>query len=149
MVTTVGTESTLHDLLIDLVRLDYDAAVAYQAAIDRLENASFKAALAEFREDHLRHTRDLGECLRELGKTPPTEGDMKEMLATGKVVIAGLIGDKAILTAMRTNEDDTVTAYDRAAKFKGAPPDVLDVLERNQSDEHRHSDWIRSTLNTL
>jgi len=149
MVTTVGTESTLHDLLIDLVKLDFDAAAAYQAAIDRLDNPSFKSALTEFREDHLRHTRDLGECLRDLGKTPPTEGDMKEVLAKGKVVIAGLVGDKAILTAMRTNEDDTVTAYDRATKFKGAPVAVIDVLERNRSDEHRHRDWIRSTLSTL
>ena len=149
MVTTVGTESSIETLLEDLVRLDYDAASAYQAAIDRLENQSFKVTLGEFRDDHLRHTRELGECLRDMQKKVPTEGDMKEVLAKGKVVIGGLMGDKAILQAMRTNEADTVTAYDRAVKFKDCPEQVLDVLERAQNDEHRHCEWILQTLKGL
>ena len=35
MTTAVGTESTLESLLEDLIQLDYDAADAYQAALDR------------------------------------------------------------------------------------------------------------------
>lgn len=146
MVTTVGTEDRLDDLLRDLVQLDYDAAEAYKAAIERLENPTYKSALTEFREDHLRHTRELGECLRALGKAAPGEGDAKEFLAKGKVVIGGLLGDEAILRAMQSNEDDTVTAYDRATSFKNVPETVFDILERGQQDEHRHCDWIRSTL---
>jgi hypothetical protein len=45
-----------------------------------------------------------------MGRTPPKEGDMKALLTKGKVVIAGLMGDAAILQAMRTNEADTNTA---------------------------------------
>jgi hypothetical protein len=33
MATMVGTETTLEELLEDLIQLDYDAADAYQAAI--------------------------------------------------------------------------------------------------------------------
>lgn len=146
MVTTVGTENTLEDLLNDLVQLDFDAAEAYRAAIDRLENPTYKSALSEFRDDHLRHTRELGECLRTLGKPVPTQGDAKQILAKGKVVIGGLMGDQAILRAMQSNEDDTVTAYDRAVKFKDVPESVLDILERGDQDEHRHCQWIRSKL---
>ena len=36
MVTIVGTESTLEDLLRDLIQLEHDAKDAYQAAIDRI-----------------------------------------------------------------------------------------------------------------
>jgi uncharacterized protein (TIGR02284 family) len=146
MVTTIGTESTLEDLLTHLTQLDFDAAAAYQAAIDRLENAVFKTALSEFRDDHLRHTRELGECLMEMGKAAPKEGDMKQILAKGKVVIGGLMGDSAILEAMRTNEDDTVTAYDRAVGHRDSPPSVRDVLERAQGDEHRHCAWMLSAI---
>lgn len=149
MVTTVGTEATIEDLLTDLIQLDYDAAAAYQAAVDRLENAAFKTALSEFRDDHLRHTRELGDCLRQMGKAPPQEGDMKQMLTKGKVVIAGLAGDRAILEAMRSNEDDTVTAYDRAVGHKDCPRDVLDILERADQDEHRHCQWVLSALKGL
>ena len=35
MVTTIGTESTLEDLLTHLTQLDFDAAAAYQAAVRR------------------------------------------------------------------------------------------------------------------
>jgi hypothetical protein len=35
--------------------------------------------------------------------------------------VAGLMRDKAILQAMKTNEDDTNTAYERAVKHDDAP----------------------------
>ncbi len=146
MATTVGNERHLEHLLEDLIRLDYDAAAAYQAAIARLETAGFKAAMRTFKADHLRHTRELGECLRELGEKPPREGALKQILTTGKVVLGGFLGDKAILRAMRTNEDDTVTAYDRAVKHKALTDAIRRVLERGRMDEHRHRQWIIAAL---
>jgi uncharacterized protein (TIGR02284 family) len=148
MVTTVGTEDKLDELLNDLIQLDYDAAQAYQAAIDRLDNPAFKAAMVEFKEDHLRHTRELGGCLSQLGREPPHEGDVKEIVTKGKVVIAGLMGDKAILQAMLTNENDTVTAYERAARFQDARADVRQVIQRACDDEVRHRAWIDSAIKT-
>ena len=146
MTTTVGTENTREDLLEDLVQLDYDAADAYQAAIDRLENSSFRSALAEFKRDHLRHITELGDILSRMGRTPPKEGDVKALLTKGKVVIAGLMGDESILQAMRTNEADTNTAYERAVNFKGLQANTRDVLERGLEDERRHCGWILETL---
>jgi uncharacterized protein (TIGR02284 family) len=146
MTTTVGTESTLESLLEDLIQLDYDAADAYQAAIDRLENSSYRSALGEFKRDHLRHIDELGDILSSMGRTPPKEGDMKALLTKGKVVIAGLMGDEAILQAMRTNEADTNTAYERAVKFSGLPSNTRDVLQRGLEDERRHCEWILETL---
>jgi len=73
------------------------------------------AKVAEFKQDHLQHVDVLNEIARELGIEAPTEGDMKQMLTTRKIVLADLMGDAAILKAMKTNEDDTVTAYERAS----------------------------------
>ena len=146
MATTVGTEKTIESLLEDLIQLDYDAADAYQAAIDRLENSRFRSALAEFKRDHLRHITELGDILSSMGRTPPKEGDMKALVAKGKVVIAGLMGDESILQAMRTNEADTNTAYERAVNFKGLQANTRDVLERGLEDERRHCEWILETL---
>jgi hypothetical protein len=72
------------------------AADAYQAAIDRLENSSYRNALAEFRRDHLRHITEFGDILSSMGRTPPKEGDMKALLTKGKVVIAGLMACRRI-----------------------------------------------------
>lgn len=146
MTTTVGTENTLESLLEDLVQLDYDAADAYQAAIDRLKDARFRSTLAEFKRDHLRHITEVGDILSSMGRTPPKEGDMKALLAKGKVVIAGLMGDEAILQAMRTNEADTNTAYERAVQFKGLQANTREVLQRGLEDERRHCEWILEQL---
>jgi len=67
---------------------------------------------------------------------------MKALLTKGKVVIAGLMGDEAILQAMRTNEADTNTAYERAVNFKGLQANTRDVLQRGLEDERRHCEWI-------
>jgi uncharacterized protein (TIGR02284 family) len=149
MATTIGTESNVHDLLSDLVQLDYDAVNAYQAAIDRLDNQSFRTALAEFKGDHERHIEDLSAILREMAVTPPERGSAKTLLTKGKVMIGALMGDKAILSAMRTNEADTNTAYERAVDHPDVAPATRTVLERNLADERRHCDWILATLERL
>lgn len=149
MVTTVGTETTIESLLEDLVQLDYDAVDAYEAAINRLQEARFRDRLREFKGDHLRHIAELGDILVEMGRTPPKEGDMKSLLTRGKVVIGGLMGDKAILQAMRTNEADTNTAYERAVAFHGLNTETREVLQRGLQDERRHCEWILEQLKTL
>jgi hypothetical protein len=39
MVTMVGTESEVVDLLLDLIKLDYDAIDAYNSAIHKLKDS--------------------------------------------------------------------------------------------------------------
>jgi uncharacterized protein (TIGR02284 family) len=149
MVTTIGTEDKIEDLLADLIRLDHDAAVAYDAAIERLANASYRSTLSGFRQDHLRHIDELGEVLSAMGKTPPARGDMTSVLTQGKVVLGGLMGDKTILQAMKTNEEDTNTAYERAVQHRDATPALHATLERALSDERRHRDWMVETIQLL
>lgn len=146
MLTTVGTEDRLEDLLTDLVYLDHDAVAAYEAAIERLQDPSYRAALEEFRGDHVRHITDLGAILRSMGCEVPQQGDMKSLLTQGKVMIGGLMGDRAILEAMRTNEDDTNTAYQRAVQHRDVPAQTLQALERAREDERRHCAWILEQL---
>src|SRR6185437_7765712 len=146
MATMIGTEDRLDDLLSDLIQLDHDAAAAYQAAIDRLDNTGFRSILTGFKQDHLRHVDELGAFLSELGKSPPQEGGMKSYLTKGKVVLAGLVGDKTILQAMKTNEDDTNTAYERAVNHGQATPQIRAALEDALGDERRHREWMVETI---
>jgi uncharacterized protein (TIGR02284 family) len=149
MVTTVGTESELVDLLIDLIKLDYDAIEAYNSAIQKLKNSSFADQMRVFRDDHERHTKNLRPFVSELGKHAPTNGDMKSLLTTGKVAMGALMGDKAILMAMKTNEDDTNTAYERATKHAGMTSELKNILSSNLADERRHRTWIEQTMKKL
>ncbi len=149
MVTTVGTESELVDLLMDLIKLDYDAIDAYNSAIQKLKNKSFVDQMRVFRDDHERHTKNLRPFVTQLGKTAPTRGDAKSLLTTGKVAMGALLGDKAILMAMKTNEDDTNTAYERATKHAGLTAELGKILSSNLADERRHRTWIEETMKKM
>jgi uncharacterized protein (TIGR02284 family) len=149
MVTTIGHEPDPIRMLRKLIELDYDAIEAYDAAIQRLQDEESQAMMESFRADHERHTRDLGRCLRDAGVTPPTEGDIKRVLTKGKVVLAGLAGDMAILNAMKTNEDDTNTAYERAVAREDVSDSVREALRANLEEERRHRAWIQERLRQL
>lgn len=144
MATLTDTKDIISDLS-DLIQLDYDAIAAYKSAIERLDTTEYKAKLAEFMGDHKRHVDELGKAVRNAGGTPPTEGDAMVILTKGKVVIAGLVGDKPILMAMRANEEVTNTKYEDAVET-GYPEPIQAILRQGLADERRHRDWIVASL---
>lgn len=131
--------------LTDVVELDYDAAAAYREAIDRLDNTAFKTKLQEFLRDHERHISDLSEVIRKEGGTPPDSGDFKKVLTKGKVQLADLAGDEAILKAMKTNEDQTNSKYESMVE-ENFPNHIRTLLKQGLEDERRHRAWIETTL---
>jgi bacterioferritin (cytochrome b1) len=149
MVTAVGNEAHVVDLLADLIQLDYDAADAYHVAIDRLQNSQFSATLTSFREDHLRHAAELGSILSGLGHTPPEQRDIKSLLTRVKIVLGGLMGDTGVLEAMRSNEADTNTAYERAVAHSDLDDVTRGVLQQGLADERRHCQWVLHTLESV
>lgn len=143
MVTKVGMQLSFASALKDLLELDYDAIEAYDAAINRLENADYKAKLTDFKGDHQRHTNELTAILIKHSENAPTGPSIgKQWLTKGKVVLANLIGDKAILAAMRSNEIDTNTAYERINDYSDKWPDSIDILKAGLADERKHKAWL-------
>jgi rubrerythrin len=150
MVTMVGLEKNFTDAVKDLIELEYDAVEAYKAAIERLESKQYKDKMTEFLKDHERHIREFSSILKKHNEEAPQGPDMtKHWLAEGKVVLAGLIGDNAILTAMKTNEDDTNTAYERLNNFNDIWEDSEGFLKEALKDERRHRAWIESVISEL
>jgi rubrerythrin len=146
MATLVGLQTDLNSLVKNLIELDYDAIEAYDAAISRLTNQSHRAQLQEFRDDHERHVDELSRVLRDGGRTPPKGPDFKRLLTEGKVVLAGLVSDRAILYALKTNENDTNVAYERASRNEAVPPQIRALLRASLADERRHRSWLAQQL---
>jgi hypothetical protein len=142
MVTTVGTESTFEKLVQNLLILEHDAIAAYDSTIAKLDSDSFKSMIAEFKRDHDGHVAELTKMAQRLGVEAPTEGNLKEYLTTGKVALASIIGDGAILKAMSTNEIETKMAYDHAAKNTAAPAEAQAYFRKAYEDENRHKAWM-------
>jgi hypothetical protein len=84
MVTMVGTERDFLNMLGDLMSLDYDAIAAYDSAIARIDNPTFKQQLQEFTGDHERHTHDLGALITQLGGAPTSGAGAKSMLTKAR-----------------------------------------------------------------
>jgi uncharacterized protein (TIGR02284 family) len=133
-------------LLNSLIALDFDAVEAYQAAIDRLSEPTDQAKLRQFMGDHERHITDLGPLVLELGGAPAQKADVMKVLAKGKVVLAGIAGDRAVLAAMKSNEETSTKTYRKASSEEGLPSHVRTILERNFADEQRHLSWIEDRL---
>lgn len=149
MATKVGTENNIRDLVENLILLEHDAIAAYDKTIEKLSDRGLSAQVEAFRADHHQHLEVLREIAREAGADAPIEGDMKQMLTTGKIAMANMMGDSAILKAMKTNEDDTVTAYERAARHADALPQTRAFFAKALEDERRHRAWMESTAEAL
>ena len=149
MVTVVGSETSFEKLVTDLISLEYDAIAAYETCIERLDDKTLSSQVASFREDHLTHLATLNEIAREAAIEAPSKGDLKQILTIGKVALAAIIGDAAILKAMKTNEDDTVTAYERAMHHEDAQPETKAFFMKSHLDEMRHRDWMATSASAI
>ncbi len=129
--------------LNDLIELDHDAAAAYESAIEKIEEQGLKNQLSAFLNDHNEHIDALSQHVREEGGEPSKGADMKKLLTTGKVAIAELGGDDAILKAMVANEEVTNKSYDTEVS-KNYPPHIQSTLEKNLADERRHREWLKT-----
>ena len=128
MTEAIRNQDELIHLLNSLIALDYDAIEAYDAAVERLQGTD-KQQLAAFAADHRRHISALTPAVSSRGGVPAQHADFKRILTKGKVVFGGLMGDKQVLEAMKSNEDTTNKKYEEArqAAWKELS-DLLDLL---------------------
>jgi bacterioferritin (cytochrome b1) len=146
MVTKVGMQISFSSALQDLLALDYDAIEAYETAINKLENTNYKEKLTEFKADHERHIKEITTILGLHNEKIPTGPDAKQWLTKGKVILANLMGDEAILSAMKSNEGDTNTAYQRMNERDDIWEDAVEMLAKGWEDEKRHKAWLENIL---
>ncbi len=147
MVTLVGMQDDFGSALKSLVELEYDAVEAYDAALNRLDNKEYKMSVASFMEDHMRHIKEVSELLKKHNEASPSGPSLaKQWITKGKVVLGNLVGDTAILMALRSNEIDTNTAYERLKIHEHIWSDAKEIVTRGLLDEHRHKKWLESVL---
>lgn len=147
MVTFVGTQDNFLEALKDLLELDYAALEAYEAAIERLETPAYREKLVEFRDDHEQHIEQLSTLLKKNNWEAPKNGSVgKQIVTTGKVILANIMGDNAMLKAIKSNEIDTNKAYERMIVHPGKWPDAEDILKKGLGDEKRHMLWLKRII---
>jgi len=148
------SEGTIHndDLIAelnDLLQLDHDAVQAYSLAIRALKSNVYRETLIQFRGDHERHIRELGDLIRARGGTPVNMAHVPTGFFKLAVQALGAVGDdRQVLLAFKTNEGQVREKYLRHSDRKH-PPEVADVLRRAAADEEKHYAWAAEVLDRL
>jgi uncharacterized protein (TIGR02284 family) len=133
--------------LNSLIKLDYDAARAYDQAIDEIDVPTIRDQLTQFRNDHERHVSNVSSLVRRYGGAPAERSrDLKGFLIEGMTAIRGKGGTESALNAMRSNERLTNKNYQQAVNLN-MPSDINEQLDRNFADEQRHLEYVEQAIN--
>jgi uncharacterized protein (TIGR02284 family) len=140
------TNKEIADYLTKLIHLDYDAVLAYEQAIDSVEDPGIKRNFQQFKSDHERHISDVSSMIRSFGEEPAEPSrDIKGFFIEGFTAIRSTTGTDGALKAMETNEKLTNKKYKEAAEME-MPLHVKDLMQRNYEDEQVHLTFIEQQL---
>lgn len=150
MVTGIGAQTNFYDALESLIDMDRDAVLAYDAALDRFERSDYREKITEFRNDHLAHVDVLTGFLKQSNKTDIKNAknpeNRRSAVTQDKDVVSKLMGDRAILHAMRSNELDSNTVYNRLIHRMDIPDALKAYLKKAYREENNHLIWIEQAL---
>jgi len=128
----------LAKLLNHLLRLGHDLMGAYEAAIGHIEDDALKIELRLLEGAHGRQMRELGGAVETLAGQPASHRDVRALVEQGRVYVAALAGDEAVLNAMAKNEAALADAYRAAQGHAGLPEDIRAIIARAITDESKH-----------
>ncbi len=145
LASTIDRDTVVRELN-SLIHLEFDAASAYESALERIESESLRQRLRAYQADHDRHTRLLADAVRRFDGKPTNAGDFRKVLTKGKVLLASLGSDNSILAALRANAEQTNAAYEKSIQKLASEPALADLLRANMDDARRQCQWLESAL---
>lgn len=132
--------------LNSLIQLDIDAVHAYEQAMKNIDEVSIRDRLAEFRNDHHGHFRELSAIVQSMGGDPPEYSpDFKGFFLQGFTALRSMTGTEGALKAMESNEKLTNKNYEEANQWN-LSSSALGIIQRNLQDERRHLNYIQTAL---
>jgi len=139
-------EPVLFKQLAGLVHLDVDAWHAYGHAIRAVDLELVKHQLTMFQQDHERHAREWCEAIASLGgEAPPISRDLTGWVLEGFTALRSATGGEGALKAIRLNEVHTNARYEDQ-HWIHLPPQLRELLQRCQHDEHRHLQYVEQAI---
>lgn len=130
----------------DLLKLDVDAARAYDEAIEKIDEQDIRMQLGKYRDDHHRHVSELTTLIRGMGgEAPEPDPDMKGKLIEGLTALRSGMGTDSALKAMRMNEQLTNRTYEKAMEWE-VSTDAHEFIRRGYEDERKHLAYIEQQL---
>lgn len=129
-----------------LIQLDIDAIHAYEQAMKNVSEMFIRDQLAEYRNDHHTHFRELSSVVQSMGGAPlEYSPDFKGFVIQGFTALRSMTGTEGSLKAMETNEKLTNSKYEEAVSWD-LPIATLSIVRSNLNDEKQHLEYIQNAL---
>lgn len=134
------------DKLGDLLKLDVDAARAYDEAIEKIDEEDIRLQLGKYRDDHHRHVSEITALINDMGgQAPEPDQDFKGKLIEGVTALRSGMGTDSALKAMRMNEQLTNRTYENAVEW-AVSTEAHEFIRRGYEDERKHLAYIEQAL---
>jgi hypothetical protein len=129
-----------------LMLLDFDAAHAYEEAIEKLQPADIREQYTRFRIDHQDQVFGLSTLIKQLGEEPPAHSNDFSRYATDAIASPKEYAEtRQIIDVMYRNEQLIGRRY--AALLKtGLPAAVREGIQKGFTLEERHLAYMESLL---
>lgn len=142
------TDPQLISSLKELVHIDLDAIALYDAVLKSINIPQLEQPLMEFHADHLRHVRELNDCIEALGgQREPARTSMDSCVQHGFTIVKGGMSIDELVTATVDGEQITNRTYERILKLNWDPK-TRALIARNFADEQRHLLWVLTASRT-
>ena len=146
MPTTVAQAGPEAQVVQRAIALEYDCLAAYSEAAKLAEEPGLVSTLQQFVADCKRHISQWQDRLKGMASSEGKPSMITEPLNRGKVKIGGLIGDKAIMMAIKNNAADTCQAYEQVASRVELAPETKEISQAMLKDARRHRTWMEAYL---
>lgn len=138
--------ASLIDELNALLRIGHDAEEAYAVAVGAVAAAGHRRVLRRSGRDHRHRVAELSGLIRRLGGETLDPRLLRPGAFTwGVRAVAGLGGDREILSVLRANEEHLLDAYRRAVRGLRRL-DAAEVLRRHAEEQERRHAWLSGIL---
>jgi len=138
------------DKLGDLAQLDTDAVGVYGEALERVEDASIKETLTDFRDEHDHHAKVLVAAIERLGGAAPALSvDLVGRLAEFVTQFRSHGGTRGALHALKSAEQYHNRRYAEAANWEIDDEELTMSIQQFYREEQRHLSYVESQLDVL
>jgi rubrerythrin len=135
-----------------LMLIDFDAAHAYEEALENTNDSSFvkdsaaHVQLTLFRKDHQSHVFTLSERILGMGGNPPPHSnDFRAYIHKDFISPLNVGSSREIFETLQRNEQMVSNMYARALE-QDLPEDIKTLLKKHFNDEQKHLGYIESVL---
>lgn len=132
--------------LNELIRRNKDSLAGIGDALEFVTKPELREGLRKLRTSHEHHIDLLGGTVLLLGGAPAAEQDWHHWISEGKVYLGKLRGDKGVLQAVHSEEEDLRDEYFKKIGELKNSPEAVSMIREILDDSEKNLEWLERAI---